>query len=131
MTKEQLDKLKTSSDPIFIDGLVSEILSQTQFGTIQLVKEYTVDVASTIWNHIPSLPSIPSVSEINFNDLPRTRPILINVIILVLTYFLCRRYQINFLIAIFFGLVYCLYEYLDAECHRVSPIRSFNSFDKL
>lgn len=107
---------------------MSEILSQTQFGTMHLVKEYTVDVASTIWNSLPSLPSIPSLSEINFNALPRSRPILINVTILVLTYFVCRRYKINFLIAIFFGIIYCLYEYLDAECHRVSPILFFISF---
>lgn len=102
---------------------MSEILAQTEFGTVQLVKEYTMDVATTIWNHIPSLPSleeIPSLSEINFNALPRSRPIIINFMILVLSYILCRRYGVNYLIFLFFVFVYCLYEYLDYECHRVS-----------
>lgn len=117
ITKEQLEKLKKMTDPIHIDGLVSEVLAQTEFGTIQLVKEYTVDVASNIWNHLPEWPPI---SEINFNALPSSRPILINFTLMVITYFLCRRYRINYLLILFFVLVYCLYEYLDNECHRVS-----------
>lgn len=119
-----MEKLDASTDPIFIDGLVSEILAQTEFGTVQLVKEYTIDVATKVWNHMPSLPSMPSfsdMSDINFNALPRSRPILINFIVLVLTYCLCRRYGINFLVVLFFGLLYGLYEYLDTECHKVSP----------
>lgn len=104
---------------------MSEVLAQTEFGTVQLVKEYTVDVVTTIWDHIPSLPSIneleiPSFSDINFNALPRSRPILINFVILLLSYVLCRRYGINYLIFLLFVFVYCLYEYLDYECHRVS-----------
>lgn len=112
-----MEKLKNSEDPLYIDGLVSEILAQTEFGTVQLVKEYTVDVASAIWEHIPPLPSI---SEINFNALPRSRSIFINIGVMVLTYLVCRRYGINYLVFIFFAFVYCLYEYLDNECHRVS-----------
>lgn len=122
ITKEQMEKLKKSTDPIYMDGLISEVLAQTDFGTIQLVKEYTVDVTSTIWDGMPSLPSLPSLpdmSDINFNALPRSRPILINFTLLVLTFFVCRRFGINYLIVIFFALVYCLYEYLDNECHRV------------
>ncbi|XP_055304634.1 uncharacterized protein LOC129569618 [Sitodiplosis mosellana] len=121
ITKEQLEKLKKSNNPIDIDGLVSEVLAQTEFGTVQLVKEYTVDVASTIWEHMPSLPSlqdIPSFSEINFNALPRSRPILINFVVMILSYIFCRRYGINYLIFLLFVLIYCLYEYLDYECHR-------------
>lgn len=110
-------------DPVYVDGLVSEILSQTDFGTVQLVKEFTVDIATNIRNHLgslPSLPSIPTLSEINFNALPRSRQILINFIMMVLTYFVCRRYRINYLIFLFFAFIYFLYEYLDNECHRVS-----------
>lgn len=119
VTKEQLEKLKSSTDPVYIDGLVSEILSQSDFGTVHLVKEYTIDIATTIWNRLPTIPPIPSLSDINFNELPRSRSIFINFIIVVLTYFICRRYGINFLVAVLFMLVYCLYEYLDAECHKV------------
>lgn len=117
-----MELLRKSKDPIYIDGLISEILSQTQFGTVQLVKEYTVDVATTIWRHLPSLPSLPtmtSFSDINFNALPRSRPIFINFVILVFTYFLCRRFRVNYFIVVFFAVFYFLYEYLDNECHRV------------
>lgn len=129
ITKEQLEKLKKSNDPIYIDGLVSEILAQTEFGTVQLVKEYSVDIAAAIWENIPILPSlkeIPSLSEINFNALPRSRPILINFVALVLSYVLCRRYGINYLIFLLFVFIYCLYEYLDYECHRVSVYLYFS-----
>lgn len=122
MTQNQLDQLKASNDPIFVDGLISEILSQTEFGTVQLVKEFTVDVVSTVWDHLPSLPSI---SNINFNALPRSRPILINFVMMILTYFVCRRFRINYLIVVFFAIVYFLYEYLDNECHRVSSMYGF------
>ncbi|XP_031636671.1 uncharacterized protein LOC116349398 [Contarinia nasturtii] len=121
ITKEQLEKLRRSSDPIYIDGLVSEVLAQTEFGTVQLVKEYTVDLATTVWDNIPKLPSfssVPSISEINFNTLPRSRPILINFVIFVMSFFACRRFQIPYLYFILFAIVYCLYEYLDSECHR-------------
>lgn len=117
-----MELLRKSKDPIYIDGLISEILSQTQFGTVQLVKEYTVDVATAIWRHLPSLPSLPtmtSFSDINFNALPRSRPIFINFVILVFTYFLCRRFRVNYFIVVFFAVFYFLYEYLDNECHRV------------
>lgn len=122
MTQKQLDQLKASNDPIFVDGLISEILSQTEFGTVQLVKEFTVDIVSTVWDHSPSLPSI---SNINFNALPRSRPILINFVMMILTYFVCRRFRINYLIVVFFAIVYFLYEYLDNECHRVSIMYGF------
>lgn len=120
ITKEQLDELKKSKDPIFIDGLISKILAQTEFGTVQLVKEYTVDLAQTIWSHVPSLWSIPNDSDFIFNSLPRSRPILINFAVVILTYLLCRRFHINYFVVVFFGFAYCLYEYLDAECHNVS-----------
>lgn len=120
ITKEQMERLKKSDDPVYMDGVISDVLAQTDFGTIQLVKEYTVDVTSTIWDRLPSLPSLPDMSEINFNTFPRSRPILINFTILLLTFFACRRFGISYFIVIFFALVYCLYEYLDNECHRVS-----------
>lgn len=119
ITQAQLDELRKSNDPIIIDGLISKILAQTEFGTIQLVKEYTVDMATTIWSHLPSF-KIPTDSEFIFNTLPRSRPIFINFAVIVLTYFLCRRFHINYFVVVFFGLAYCLYEYLDAECHKVS-----------
>lgn len=116
-----MEKLQKSNDPVYIDGLVSEILAQTEFGTVQLVKEYTVDVATTIWEHMPSVQDIPSsLSEINFNALPRSRSILINFSIMIISFVLCRRYGINYLIFLLFVFMYCLYEYLDYECHRVS-----------
>lgn len=116
-----MEKLQKSSDPVYIDGLMSEVLAQTEFGTVQLVKEYTIDVATTIWEHMPSLQDMPSsLSEINFNALPRSRPILINFLVMIISFVLCRRYGINYLIFLLFVLMYCLYEYLDYECHRVS-----------
>lgn len=115
-----MDKLKKSKDPTYIDGLLSEVLAQTEFGTMQLVKEYTMDITTTIWNHVPKLWSIPTDSEFIFNSLPRSRPIFINFAIIVLTYLLCRRFHINYAAVVFFGLAYCLYEYLDTECHNVS-----------
>lgn len=120
VTKDQLDELKKSKDPVFIDGLVSKILAQTEFGTVQLVKEYTVDLAQTIWSHMPSL---SSDGDFIFNSLPRSRPILINFAVVILSYLVCRRFHINYLVVAFFGLTYFLYEYLDAECHNVSPVR--------
>lgn len=119
MTKKQVEMLQKSTDPVYIDGLISEILSQTQFGTVQLVKESVIDVASTVWNHMPSM---PSMSDINFNALPRSRPILINFVIMIFTYFMCRRFRVNCLVVVFFALVYFLYEYLDNQCHRVSVL---------
>lgn len=133
ITKEQLDELKKSKDPIFVDGLISKILAQTEFGTVQLVKEYTVDLAQTIWSHVPSISNLWSItndSDFIFNSLPRSRPILINFAVVILTYLLCRRYHINYLVVVFFGLTYFLYEYLDSECRNVSPIWFVYSFHK-
>lgn len=124
-----MDELKKSRDPIVIDGLISKILAQTEFGTVQLVKEFTVDIAQTIWEHMPSLWSIPTDSDIIFNSLPRSRPIFINFAVIVLTYLVCRRFHINYLAVVFFGLTYFLYEYLDAECHNVSRFKLFVYFN--
>lgn len=121
MTEEQMDALKKAHDPVVIDGLLSKILAQTEFGTVQLIKEYTMDIATTIWSHVPSW-SIPTDSDIIFNSLPRSRPIFINFAVVILTYLLCRRFHINYLVVVLFGLLYCLYEYLDAECHNVSRL---------
>lgn len=116
-----MDELHSAHDPMIIDGLLSKILAQTEFGTMQLVKEYTVDIATTIWNHLPPFQwTIPTDSEHIFNSLPRSRPIFINFAIVILTYLLCRRFHINYLVVAFFGLFYCLYQYLDAECQNVS-----------
>lgn len=122
ITQAQLDTLKNSKDPILIDGKISEVLAQTEFGTIQLVKEYTVDIATTVWNHMPRLWSMSTDSEFLFDSLPRSQPIFINFGILVLTYLMCRRYHINYLVVVISLLAYCLYEYLDTECRNVSEL---------
>lgn len=119
ITKEQMDELQKSDDPMIIDGLLSKILAQTEFGTIQLVKEYVVDITANIWNHMPPLEwPFTSHSDHIFDILPRSRPIFINFAVVILTYLLCRRFRINYLVVAFFGLAYYLYEYLDDECHK-------------
>lgn len=123
ITKEQLKQFQKTNNPAYIDGLLSEVLSQNEFGTVQLVKEYTVDVAAVIWEKMPALPSI---SEMNFSLLPRSRPIFINFSLMIVMYFVCRRFGINYLIVVFFILTFCLYEYLDNECQRV---RTHSDFD--
>lgn len=120
VTKQQLDNLRKSKDITHIDGLISDILSQTQFGTVQLVKEFTIDVVTTIWDRFPT-----------FDYLPRSKPILINFSLLVLSYFLCRRYNVSFLIAIFFTTLYFLYEYLDYECHKVNQLIEYKFKKKI
>lgn len=112
VTKEQLELLSqlNSRDPIYIDGLLSEVLAQTSFGTMQLVKEYSVDLAAELWKNIPNVP------EIDF----RSRSIYVNVLLLVFMYFVCRRFNISYMVALAFSGVYCLYEYLDYECHKVN-----------
>lgn len=129
ITKEQFEKLQKSNDPAYIDGVVSEVLAQTEFGTVQLVKEYTTDVITSIWSHMPKLPSfssMPAIDDINFNTLPRSRSIFINFIVVVLSFFACRHFKIPYLVFVFFATVYFLYEYLDSECQRVSDFYVFS-----
>lgn len=113
-TEEQLEKLHTLSKPDNIDGLLEEILSQSDFGMTQLIKEYTMDISSTIANHF----------SFNFDIPPRTKQISINFALLVIVYIICRRLRINFVVVIVFSVAYFLYEYLDYECHKVSCAHS-------
>lgn len=110
-TKSQFEMLRDLRDPRHIDGLLSEILAQTSFGTIQLVKEYTLDLSAALWKNIPDIPDV--------RMLVRSRSILINFLLLVAMYFMCRRFKISYLVAMAFAGAYCLYEYLDYECHKV------------
>lgn len=109
-TKEQLENLRKSKDASQIDGLISEILAQSEFGTLQLVREYTNDVVDTLWKRIPTWDS---------NILPRSKTVFINFIFIVSAYFVCRRFNFSFLVTILFASIYFLYEYLDYECHQV------------
>lgn len=104
--------LRESRDPRYVDGLVSEVLAQTSFGTVQLVKEYSVDLAAELWKRMPNVP------DVDVRAVVRSRSIFINVLLLVVIYFTCRRYNISYLVTLLFAGVYCLYEYLDYECHR-------------
>lgn len=90
--------------------MLAEILQQSNFGTIQLVKEYTKEITSTFWSNMSINLGIPS----------RTRVIVTNFALLVFTYLACRRFNINFMVAIAFTITYFLYEYLDYGCHKVS-----------
>lgn len=112
-TEEQLKMLLESKNPVQIDGILSEVLSQTHFGTVQLVKEYTVDITAEIWKNIPPLPTI------SFQTLPQSKSVLINSSILLVLYLLCRRYNISYFVVLAFAAFYFLYEYLDYECHKV------------
>lgn len=109
-TKEQLENLKKTMDAKKIDGLISDILAQTEFGTLQLIQEYAIDIIDTIWNQFPIW---------NANILPRSQTVFTNFTLFVIAYFVCRRYNMSFLIAVFFASIYFLYEYLDYECHQV------------
>lgn len=102
-------KLHTLTGPDDIDGMLAEILAQSNFGTTQLIKEYTREVTSTIWDSLSFSFDMPS----------RTKDITINFVLLVFAYIVCRRFGINFLVVIIFGVGYFLYEYLDYECHKV------------
>lgn len=113
MTKEQLELLSDSRDSRYIDGLISDVLAQTSFGTMQLVKEYSVDLAVELWKHVPDL------SNVDFRNVVRSRSVFINVLLLVALYFTCRRYNISYMVTLAFAGVYCLYEFLDYECHKV------------
>lgn len=90
--------------------MLAEILAQSNFGVTQLIKEYTMEVTSTVWDKISFSMDIP----------PRTKQITINFALLVFAYIACRRVGINFMLVIAFGVLYFLYEYLDYECHKVS-----------
>lgn len=103
-------KLHKLTSPDDIDSMLAEILAQSNFGTTQLIKEYTREVTSTIWDSLSFSFDIPS----------RTKDITINFALLVFAYIVCRRFGINFLVVIIFGMGYFLYEYLDYECHKVS-----------
>lgn len=113
VTEEQLALLRESRDPIHIDGLISHVLAQTNFGTMQLVKEYSLDLSAQLWKHMPT------ILDIDFQHVVRSRSIIINFLLLVAIYFLCRRYNISYLVALAFAGAYCLYQYLDYECHKV------------
>lgn len=108
-TEEQLLKLHKLADPDEIDGMLAEILSQSNFGATQLIKEYTMEATSSIWDNI----------SFSFDIPPRTKEITTNFALLVFAYIVCRRYGINFMVVITFGVGYLLYEYLDYECHKV------------
>lgn len=109
-TEEQLLKLEKLSDPNDIDELLADILAQTNFGTMQLVKEATYDAASAVFRAIPLFNiAIPS----------RTIELTINFALLVGGYILCRKYGVNFLIVVVFATIYLLYLYLDYECQKV------------
>lgn len=108
-TDKQLSKLERMSDPNDIDEYIAEILSQTNFGTIQLVKEATYDVASAIYNAMPHI-EIPA----------KTIEIATNFAFLVAGYVVCRQFGVNFAIVLIFAAIYFLYQYLDYECRKVS-----------
>lgn len=108
MTEEQLLKLNKLRDAEDIDGLVAEILAQTKFGAFQIVKEYTVDIIDVLR------------PVFNIEIPPRAKSLIVNFILLLFAYLACRRFQINFLVVMFFTAAYFLYEYLDYECHKVS-----------
>lgn len=112
VTEEQLTKLKNAKDSDEIDAIIPQILAQTNFGTIQLVKEAALDVASTLFKAIPSF-------DISFEIPSRTIEITINFALLVGGYVFCRRYGIRFMIVIVFACIYFLYLYLDYECRKV------------
>lgn len=107
VTEEQLEKLSKLADAEDIDDLVAEILAQTKFGTFQIVKEYTVDVLQMIRPAFEF--EIPS----------RTKYLIMNFTLLLITYAVCRHFNVSFLLVIFFTAAYFLYEYLDYECHKV------------
>lgn len=109
VSKEQLEVLRESRDPRHVDGLLSEVLAQTSFGTVQLVKEYSIDLAAELWRRMPNM---------DVRAVVRSRSICINVLLLVAIYFTCRRYNISYMVTLLFAAIYCLYEYLDYECHR-------------
>lgn len=116
-TDEQLEQLKKLNDPDEIDSYIAEILAQTNFGTMQLIKEASMDVASTLYKALPSF-EIPS----------RTIEITINFALFVVGYILCRKYGINFIVVIVFSVLYFVYMYLDYECRKVCSfiIRNHN-----
>lgn len=105
-----MKKLHTLIGPDDIDGMLAEILAQSNFGTTQLIKEYTMEVTSTVWDSLSFSFDIPS----------RTKETTINFALIVFAYIVCRRFGINFLVVLIFGVGYLLYEYLDYECHKVS-----------
>lgn len=114
-TEKQLLKLQKLTNPDDIDGMLSEILAQSNFGMTQLIKEYALEVTSTIWGNLSFGIDVP----------PRTKEITINFALLVFTYIVCRRFGISFMVVILFGVGYFLYEYLDYECHKVSLINQW------
>lgn len=95
--------------------MLSEILAQSNFGMTRLIKEYTLEVTSTIWENLSFGIDVP----------PRTKEITINFALLVIAYIVCRRFGISFIVVILFGVGYFLYEYLDYECHKVSVINQW------
>lgn len=112
-TEKQLSQLESLTDPKDIDGLIAEILAQTNFGTLQLVKEATLDAAATVFNALPTFNiEIPS----------RTVELMINFSLLIAGFIACRRLGVNFVIVCFFVAIYLLYEFLDYECRKVSLI---------
>lgn len=111
-----MQKFKKLTKPSEIDGLTSEILSQSKFGTLQAVREYTADVWNT-WKQRLTFDFDWSNIQV---EIPR---ITIDNIAKLFAFFgaflICRRFNISFVFVMISAGLYFLYLHLDFECRKV------------
>lgn len=91
-------------------------MSQSKFGTLQAVREFTADVWST-WKRRLTLDfDWPNISM----ETPR---ITVDNVVKLIEYagllFICRRYNISICYVLLYFILYFLYLHLDFECRKV------------
>lgn len=120
ISEEQLQRFTKLTKPSEIDDLISEILSQSKFGTMQALREFTADVWLTWKRRLTFDFDWPDISM----ETPRiTVDNVVKLIVFAGILFVCRRYNISVFYVFASGALYFLYLHLDFECRKVSSCR--------
>lgn len=119
VTEAQLQKLTKLTRSNELDGVISDILAQSEFGTLHAIKELAVDVFSE-WKRRFTF----DFEHFDWIELQKDIPVITfdNVLKLIAfgaAYFVCRRFGVNFGIVVVGAGLYFLYLHLDFECRKV------------
>lgn len=108
-TKEQFDRLSSASDLREIDGILSDVLHHSsRVKTMDTVKEVVQSWGESVSNAFLALTSNRWIVNVA------------TFALLAIGVYVCRRFQINVLVVTVFVVAYYIFQFLDAECQRVS-----------
>lgn len=108
INEQQMDRFDKMTDVHDMDQLLSEVLYQSRSGTFELFQEMYLNWRDTFtWYWQLILSSRQVVIGLQFA-------------VFVLVWFASRKFKFRFSVVALFFVLFYLYSFLDAECHRVS-----------